>query len=369
MKERVAKRSAGVLALCALLTSACSSQVADTFGSTTTPPEIAAPTTTTAVGDRIDYVAYVEEALDFAEENLHWTEEVDWAPIREEALAAVRSDPGPVRAHYALGLLVNAVVRYPDHTRFYPPEAWAEFEDQLENPTSGDPPTGERLEGGIGYLNLPTTLFSDEWATYAQQLRGLIEDIDSAAPVCGWVIDLRRYEGGDSWVGWAGLGPLLGEGVFFRFVTNSETIELSYENRRLYENGEPAVKESADPSPYYVSNGYIPHYPDAPIAVLTSALTASAAEANLVSLLGRPNTRSFGEPTSGIPEAPTALDLPDGASLWITTFLYQDRLGRTYDTSIPPDELVLSLPGQEGDPVLDAATDWLQATDSCASDG
>jgi carboxyl-terminal processing protease len=72
--------------------------------------------------------------------------------------------------------------------------------------------------------------------------------------------------------------------------------------------------------------------------VLTSRLTAGAAEALVVSFRGRPETRSFGEPTWGTPTSSSFYSLADGAMLQLTTAFDADRMGVAYRTRIAADE-------------------------------
>jgi carboxyl-terminal processing protease len=77
---------------------------------------------------------------------------------------------------------------------------------------------------------------------------------------------------------------------------------------------------------------------------------------------GRPATRSFGEPTAGVPTGNGQFVLPDGAQLYLTGGIGVDRAGPTHETRIRPDQPVASdwtRYGTPADPVLRAATAWL----------
>jgi C-terminal processing protease CtpA/Prc len=108
--------------------------------------------------------------------------------------------------------------------------------------------------------------------------------------------------------------------------------------------------------------------PEPPVAVLTSGATASSGEAIVVAFRGRPATRSFGEPTNGVPTGNAFRPLPDGAVINLTGVVDADRTGQTYDDRIPPGELVpidWTAFATEDDPVLRAAIAWLQAQPAC----
>ena len=57
---------------------------------------------------------------------------------------------------------------------------------------------------------------------------------------------------------------------------------------------------------------------------------------------GRPATRSFGEPTAGVPTGNGQFILPDGAELYLTGGSGVDGTGRAYQTRIRPDQPVAS---------------------------
>jgi carboxyl-terminal processing protease len=83
----------------------------------------------------------------------------------------------------------------------------------------------------------------------------------------------------------------------------------------------------------------------------------------LISFLGRPNLRTFGEPTTGQVTAVATTDLEDGAVLGIAEFICADRTGKIYKNAIAPDEAVKVdwyRYGKPDDPVIRAAVRWLQ---------
>lgn len=59
----------------------------------------------------------------------------------------------------------------------------------------------------------------------------------------------------------------------------------------------------------------------------------------------------------------------DGALLAVAGSVLEDRLGRSYDGPIEPDEPVRVLfPFSDEDPVLDAAVEWLTAQEACQAE-
>jgi C-terminal processing protease CtpA/Prc len=226
-------------------------------------------------------------------------------------------------------------------------------------------PDGRRLPDGLGYLDIP--LFPEAFSSpaslsYATQGQQIIQSIDTTPP-CGWVIDLRSNEGGDLYPMLAAVGPILGDGQAGTFIEADGTqIPWAYQDgQAIY--GQQVLLQ--------VPNAYHLQRPNPPVALLTSSLTASAGEATLISFLGRPNTRTFGEPTVGVPTSPNAITLSDGAILAVVGAQEEDRTGHLYpeqplapDQSVTPDWTQL---GTENDPTLQAAEAWLQAQPGCAA--
>ncbi len=83
----------------------------------------------------------------------------------------------------------------------------------------------------------------------------------------------------------------------------------------------------------------------------------------LISFLGRPNTRTFGETTRGQITGVATHELEDGAILGIAGSVAADRTGRVYTAAISPDEPVAVdwfRYARPDDPVIDAARHWLR---------
>ncbi|GER86279.1 hypothetical protein KDW_04410 [Dictyobacter vulcani] len=216
-------------------------------------------------------------------------------------------------------------------------------------------PERREIAHKIGYLDLPGLMGSQEQAIeYAQLTQQLIREIDPSNP-CGWVIDLRRNTGWNMWPMVAGLGPIVGEGEWLTFVASQE------QQMAFYRDGQAGI--SPDTVLVNVERPYHLKHPRPPVAVLTSQLTSSSGEFTALMFRGLPRTRSFGEPTQGVPTANEHKNLSDGAALILTTALGADRTGQTYDSPLIPDcpvKIDWTHLGTPDDPVLQAAVQWLQ---------
>jgi C-terminal processing protease CtpA/Prc len=224
------------------------------------------------------------------------------------------------------------------------------------------PPLGQRFgtdADGIGYIEL--TFQSGNHLQYPTDVQKLMRSFDGT-PVCGWMIDLRRIEGGDVWSYIAAAGPILGEGELGGFVYNDGRREgWAYRNGEVFWNDHYRFESEVD-GPVYKPKRVTP------VALLVSPATQAAGELMWVAFQGRPDVRSFGEPTRGLPTLITHTDLSDGSKLLVSGANSFDRTGTVYNGPIAPDVLVetdWSKFGTEQDPVIRAAMDWLHSQSAC----
>lgn len=224
------------------------------------------------------------------------------------------------------------------------------------------PPQGKRIGeggGGIGYLEL--TLETGTHLQYPTDVQNLMRNHDRT-PVCGWILDLRRNPGGDIWSYIAAVGPILGEGDLGGFeYLDGRRETWSYRNGEVLWNNEYRDESEIDGSIYKPKRV-------TPVALLISPATQAAGELLLVAFQGRPDIRSFGEPTRGLPTLITHTTLSDGSQLFVSGANSFDRNGTIYNNPIHPDVLVKtdwSKFGTEQDPVVQEARDWLHSQSSC----
>lgn len=218
-------------------------------------------------------------------------------------------------------------------------------------------PEGRRLTPDVGYLELPGIPGSPEHKQlYMAQAQRLLEEIDQNT-VCGWVLDLRRNEGGNMWPMLAGIGSLLGEGQCLAMVSPRESVPIFYREGRVF------AQERWEELSERVEVPYQLHYPTPPVAVLTSPCTCSSGEFVTLAFRERPRTRSFGEPTFGVPTGNSLKRMRDGALIALTAYWGADRAGNVFQDPLPPDHFVKvdwTCFGTQDDPVLQAALQWLQ---------
>ncbi|MFD5740741.1 S41 family peptidase [Streptomyces massasporeus] len=280
--------------------------------------------------------------------------DVDWDEVRRTAFAEAGDAQRPADTHQAIKAALDKLGD--GHSELFNPQRAQEMsgDSQVRQPVEG-----RALPGRVGYLSLPTARGSEKvLQQYVREGRDAVAKADRPN-ACGWVIDLRRNRGGNMWPMLAVVGPILGDGDVGSFVdADGKKTVWSIEKGSPRLDGD-STGWGASPA---VGGG------SAPVAVLTSRSTASSGEAVTVAFRGRPDTRSFGEDTTGVPTGNVRHRLSDGAILNLTEVKDADRTGRTYDSPIPPDQPVVDNPGRRGstDPVLDTATEWLSEQPGCS---
>jgi C-terminal processing protease CtpA/Prc len=214
-------------------------------------------------------------------------------------------------------------------------------------------PTGRLVSHDVGYMHVPPASMHAA-AQYLSAARSLIVDFDRAG-IHRWVLDLRLNVGGDLYVMFAALAPLLGERDIGGLVDARDAfVPWSCRSGAVFLGSRPPMRSGND---YRLRSGE-PH-----VALLSSRLTASAGEAVVVAFTGGPRTRSFGEATAGLATGLEDRRLRDGGLVRCSTTLFADRARRTFRGPIGPDHLVACdwrEVGTPGDTVLRAAVDWLR---------
>lgn len=186
----------------------------------------------------------------------------------------------------------------------------------------------------------------------------------TSADTCGWIIDLRRNHGGNLWSYFAALSPILGDGELGGFVYRDGSQEMW----RL-EDGKVFWADEEREESYVRGRRFVAERPFLPVALLISPLTEAAGELVVVAFQGWETVRTFGEPTAGTPHLILHTPLSDGALLFVSGAQGMDRNGTVYAGPINPDEpvsIAWQHLGDENDPVIAAALDWLAAQPTCA---
>lgn len=217
-------------------------------------------------------------------------------------------------------------------------------------------PQGHRIDKW-GYLELPGLHDTTTSEMYMRMARDTIHTVSGGMRAKGWVIDVRRNQGGNIWPMLAAAGTILGTGEWGKFIRRDKREQVWH-----YENGGTRLGDTMMASlPLEVDES---DYSDVPVALLQSSLTSDAGEILMIAFSGRDKSRTFGKPTKGIPTLNTDFPLSDGARLVLTTAVCADRDANIYQDSLQPDEDIATDWAQFGsaaDPVLQTALDWLNS--------
>jgi carboxyl-terminal processing protease len=290
---------------------------------------------------------YVDDVLEFAQENFLHTHKVNWLEMRKTICEMAKDAQTTTDTHPAVHWMAGHLSSFLEmpHTSFQ-----AKSEPHFVSETTGEQiffePRGERLEEGIGYVWIPTVEADHVSGNrlYADAVHDLIEQIDTNK-IRAWVVDLRDDHGGNCWPMLAGLSPILGNGMCGMFIqSNGNRILWNIQDGSSLYDGE--VVRSVSRTPYTLKNS------QPRVAVLIGPGTGSAGEVVVLAFRGRENTRLFGASTSGYSTANEAKFLEDGACLIVTAAALADRTGRIAEGPIAPDEIV-----SDGWDSLDPASD------------
>jgi carboxyl-terminal processing protease len=210
------------------------------------------------------------------------------------------------------------------------------------------------LEDDIRYMRIVPT--GDDVKSQAALIRQAVDSL-SKNDAGYWIVDLRYASGGDMHALFAGMGPLLGEGLVATAVAGKKIMNLyAVHNGKLYDNQKLVVDfPSAIKDMYGVK-----------IAVLTSEYTSGAAEILALALKGRKNTKLIGEPTRGNVFGTKSFKVASVVSMTISETMYMDRKGTEYKGKVIPDTTIQFEPGQnvKHDSGITEASLWLMGSSS-----
>jgi C-terminal processing protease CtpA/Prc len=294
---------------------------------------------------------YLSAALDTIKTHALRRDSVNWSELRADAFDAARGARAIGEAYPAVEQTLQALGD--NHSHFLPASEVEKREENVHYETPSGRMLGDHLAPApVAYLSLPGFNRTDEatMQKYADTAQDIIWQLQHSNP-CGWIVSLQGNGGGNMWPMLAGIGPLLGEGQVGSFIAPEYELPWFYRHGAAM-LGDRILTKVPDPV-----EAVSPE--DVPVAVLTSIATSSAAEAIAIAFRGRPNTRSFGQPTGGVPTGNAPFELSDGAMLILTVSQMADRTGHIYRGRIEPEVT------QEGNTALESAAEWIASTGSC----
>jgi C-terminal processing protease CtpA/Prc len=293
------------------------------------------------------------------EKNYYRRNEVSWPVLAAEAKARLREAISCEDAYSTISWCFRQLKE--PHSFLMPPDQASRYTGESEGPDQPSPDLstlageirGEWLQDSIAYLTIPGVHTTDSLVCLriADSLQALIARLDSRN-VSRWIIDLRGNSGGNCWPMLAGIGPLLGDGVYGYFVKGEERAPISYKDGSAFLGRHVLCRVS--------TRGYRTRSDHKSIVVLTGRRTVSAGEIVALAFKGRAQTCLIGEPTAGLTTANATYELSDKSLLVLTICQEADHMGNICTGSIQPDKLVATVPEGPDDPARDAALAWLQ---------
>lgn len=256
--------------------------------------------------------SYGMRVLDLMDSGIHATGQ-EWARARADAAERIK---GAATHDEVDAILTDALaVAGGKHSFILGADEARDLVDSYIAPTSS-------LDGCVLTVTVP------EFAGTAEQGREYataLADALGTEGVCGVVVDLRDNGGGDMGPMLAGLSPLLPDGTVTSFVIQGSTSDVTLKDGAISGGGTPTSVGA---------RGKL----DVPVAVLTSATTASSGEQTLLAFRGLGNARVFGAPTRGYASVNQEFPLYTGRTMVLTTGTSQARTGERFgEEPIAPD--------------------------------
>ena len=211
--------------------------------------------------------------------------------------------------------------------------------------TNPNRPNAKILANDIAYISVPGFGSTDNKTVniFADTIQNLIKKMDDSREegIKKWIVDLSGNTGGNMYPMIAGLGPLIGEGDLGYFV-GKKSYPWTYKKGK---SGSAVVTK-----PYNLKNI------DIKIVVILGKSTASSGEMTAISFIGKPNVKTFGEPTAGYITANSSYPLVNGGMLLLASSYVADRNHKKYTSKIIPEQPLFK--PVENDLVNKQILDW-----------
>jgi carboxyl-terminal processing protease len=269
--------------------------------------------------------------------------EVDWEAVRREAEPVLASAGAYSDLHpFLADVLGRAGGR---HSHLVTRETLLKAQARLAAGGAAALPRADLVDGA-GVVTLPHVLAGRRFLRrYADVGAAAVADVAARRPR-GWIVDIRRNQGGDMWSMLAVLAGLLERGELGYFSSSGTMQPWSLGRRHVLLGHRPMARH----------RGRSLRAAGVPLAVLVSARTASSAEAVTIALRGQSPARAFGTPTAGLTTANRTHVLSDGTRLLISSAYCADRHRNRVTDAIEPDERV---DGDDPGAAQKAAQKWI----------
>lgn len=313
-----------------------------------------------------------EKILQLLEQGALYRDKIDWPSTRQQ----IRQASEPAEADK---LLDDVIARSTgNHGRWIRASTMASTSgmqrtaqpSQLRRPataTGSSGPAAARNGNAdpIGWVSVPTfkedstaapPVRYQQQVSFAQQLQTQLRAEDQRDR-CGWIVDLRANQGGNMWPMMLGVAPLLSTHPDDKEVVGAFNLGKTHQVWSL-QSGRVMLDERLRIE--LASTPYVLRHPAPAVAVLFGPNTASSGEMMALAFRGRPATRSFGQPTTGLSTANNPVRLTDGSMLLLTGAVAVDRNFKGDGGKLQPDVTTSDAADTEA-----AARRWLMQQPAC----
>lgn len=147
----------------------------------------------------------------------------------------------------------------------------------------------------------------------------------------GWIIDLRKNNGGNMWPMLISLTPFLEDEILGHFLIEEKWHEWSKQENQIFDGSSNQTKKFIDaPLEYKLKNKNLK------IAVLINGNTASSGEAAAIALMSNPNVKFFGNNTAGYTTSNSTITLKNNDVLILTSGVMADYTKQEYWNGVKP---------------------------------
>ncbi|MFK7784305.1 MAG: S41 family peptidase [Crocinitomicaceae bacterium] len=184
------------------------------------------------------------------------------------------------------------------------------------------------LPNNVGYLKIVGIGGNVDGQKEAERIRAAVCELANA-DVKEWIVDLRYNSGGNANVMLEGIAPLFDTKTIASVRDENNEIQVTAEIKKgnFWYAGLNVFQAQENPT-----------LKNPKIAVLLSRWTASSGELTAIAFKGQENVKFFGEATAGYTTNNSFTIFDDQIALVISTGVFCDRNGISYDENVEPDE-------------------------------
>ncbi|WP_037320358.1 S41 family peptidase [Salegentibacter sp. Hel_I_6] len=191
----------------------------------------------------------------------------------------------------------------------------------------------------LGYINLESfinsrTSLDETLKKGAEYINENLQNIkkEDSKNLKGWVIDLRKNNGGNMWPMLISLTPFLENKILGHFLIENKWQVWKKEENQIFDGSSNKTKKFIEePIEYKLKNKNLK------VAVLINNNTASSGEATAIALMSNPNIKFFGDETAGYTTSNNTIHLKNNDILIMTSGVMADHTKKEYWNGITPE--------------------------------